>query len=58
MDTAIARCSVMPGKDDDSLSPYLRKPLRTYEDATREQASRPDPGKSSTEPPSKRDDRT
>ena len=69
MDSIIARHTVMPGKDDDSVSPYLRKPVRTYEDVTREQANRPkppDPNKESTEPggpgtaehTSKPDDRT
>ena len=27
---------VMPKKDDNSVSPYLRKPLRSYEEAQRE----------------------
>ncbi len=69
MDTTLARCSVMPGKDNASVSPYLRKPVRNYQDATREQAKRPkqptpkkdslkpgDPCKA--EPSSKWDDRT
>jgi hypothetical protein len=49
----IARHTVMPGTDDDSVSPYLRKPARTYEDVTREQAKRPkppEPKKDSTKP--------
>jgi hypothetical protein len=53
MASIIARQNVMPGKDDESVSPYLRKPTRTYEDATREQAKRrkpPDPKKDTAEP--------
>lgn len=52
MDSISARHTVMPGKDDESVSPYLRKPARTYEDATREQANRrkpPEPKKGSTD---------
>ncbi len=29
---------VMPKNDDDSVSPYLRKPLRPYEEVQREPA--------------------
>jgi hypothetical protein len=53
MTSIIARQNVMPGKDDQSVSPYLRKPARTYEDATREQAKRrkpPEPNKGPTGP--------
>jgi hypothetical protein len=53
MASIIARQNVMPGKDDDSVSPYLRKPTRTYEDVTREQAKRrkpTEPRKDSTGP--------
>jgi hypothetical protein len=53
MASIIARQNVMPGKDDQSVSPYLRKPARTYEDATREQAKRrkpPEPNKDPTGP--------
>jgi len=52
MASIIARHTVMPGKDDESISPYLRKPARTFEDATREQANRrkpPEPKKDSAE---------
>jgi hypothetical protein len=45
MDSMIARYTVKPGKDDDSVSPYLRRPLRLFEEAQREQAQgekRPD----------------
>ncbi len=42
---------VMPKKDDDSVSPYLRKPLRDYEEVRREPAdlkTRPDRRKGAT----------
>lgn len=31
MNAALARHNVMPKKSDDSVSPYLRKPVRSYE---------------------------
>jgi hypothetical protein len=53
MASIIARRNIMPGKDDESVSPYLRKPTRTYEDVNREQANRrkkPVPKKEPTDP--------
>ena len=38
MDMSPARHTFMSKKNGDSVSPYLRKPLRKYEEATREQA--------------------
>jgi len=69
MNMSFAQHTFMSKKNDDSVSPYLRKPVRNYQDATREQAKRPKqptPKKDSLEPgdpckaesSSKRDDRT
>ncbi len=45
MAMTLTRCSVMPKIDDDSVSPYLQRRLRPFEEAQREQAQgkkRPD----------------
>ncbi len=51
MDMSPARHTFMSKKNGDSVSPYLRKPLRKYEEVTREQAkneTRPDRRKAPT----------
>lgn len=53
LDAGLARHTVMPGKKDESVSPYLRRPLRKYEDVTRgkaDRSERPDPEKGNAEP--------